>query len=339
MSIQVSVVVPTYKRPDLLRKCLNALIKQQFSPDAYEIIIVDDACSEETRELVEEFSGLSYSRKAGAISGSGCEYSSCIQIRYVAAVETQGPAMARNIGWRMARGGIIAFTDDDCLPEPDWLKEGVSAFRDDLAGVSGQVVVPISKTPTDYERTVSQLANCEFVTANCFYCRSVLEEVGGFDQQFTMAWREDSDLQFKLLSRSYRLGCAPAARVVHPVRPAPWGVSIKEQRKSMFDALLFKKYPAIYRRLIRSGPPLHYYGIILSTAVFFAALLAGNKPLALAMAILWAGLILHFSLLRLRQTKRTPSHILEMLCTSIVIPYLSIFWRLYGAYKFRVLFF
>ena len=324
MSLAVSVVVPTYKRPHLLHNCLDSLIRQQFPREAYEIIVVDDADAQETRSLVELFSG---------------QVRTCPEIRYAAATETQGPAAARNIGWRMARGEIIAFTDDDCLPEPDWLKEGLAAFHEGMVGVSGQVIVPVPSPPTDYEKNVSRLTDCIFVTANCFYRRSVLEAEGGFDEQFTTAWREDSDLQFKMLTLSYPLGVAPAARVVHPVRPGGWGVSIKEQRKSMFDALLFKKYPELYRRLVQSGPPWRYYGIVLATLVFFAAILAGNKLLALLMVVIWTLLVLHFSSLRLKDTKHTPAHVLEMLFTSAVIPYLSVFWRLYGAFYFRVWFF
>ncbi|HEY3475062.1 MAG TPA: glycosyltransferase, partial [Anaerolineales bacterium] len=167
MRIQVSVVVPTYKRPHLLRNCLNALVNQQYPPEAYEIIIVDDACSEETRALVEGFSGQAYV----------CKSDSCAQIRYAIAAQTQGPAAARNVGWQMARGEIIAFTDDDCLPEANWLQEGMAALSDGLAGVSGQIIVPIPADPTDYEKNVSRLEEGEFVTANCFYRRSALEDV------------------------------------------------------------------------------------------------------------------------------------------------------------------
>jgi glycosyltransferase involved in cell wall biosynthesis len=338
LSIRVSVVVPTYQRPRLLLNCLNALIIQNFPPDSYEIVVVDDADSEETRSLIENFLGETKCRKSGSGQWSGTEVDPCSRIRYAAATHTHGPAAARNIGWRLARGEIIAFTDDDCLPEPEWLREGVAALNDDLAGVSGQVIVPVPQDPTDYENNVARLANCDFVTANCFYRRSALEMCGGFDERFTMAWREDSDLQFKLLTLSQRLGCAPRARVIHPVRPAPWGISIKEQRKSMFDALLFKKYPRLFRELAHSGPPVKYYGIIFSSLGILAGIWTENKFLVLIMAVIWMGLIVQFSVQRLRHTKRTTSHILEMLLTSAVIPYLSIFWRLYGAIKFRVFF-
>src|SRR5512138_3404025 len=157
LSIRVSVVVPTYKRPQLLRKCLQALTKQDYPPAEYEFIVVDDAGAQETRSLVESF------METGPASGITPEADPCPSLVYAAATQTQGPAAARNLGWRMARGEIIAFTDDDCLPEPDWLKEGVAALKEDFAGVSGQVVVPLSEPPTDYERNVSRLSECDFV--------------------------------------------------------------------------------------------------------------------------------------------------------------------------------
>ena len=339
MSVQVSVVVPTYKRPDLLRKCLKALIKQEFSPGVYEIIVVDDAACEETRSLVEEFSGRTKQLETIAVPKSGPETDSCPQIRYTIAAETQGPAAARNVGWRMARGEVIAFTDDDCLPAPDWLREGVEAIRKGWDGISGQVIVPIADPPTDYEKNISRLNESEFVTANCFYSRAALEASGGFDERFTIAWREDADLFFNLLTRSCRLGYAPTSKVLHPVRQVTWGVSIKEQRKSLFNALLFKKYPKLYRERIQSHPPLRYYVILFSIIGFLTALLIRNGLIAWIMALLWAGLTLQFAFQRLRGTKHTFSHILEMLFTSIVIPPLSIFWRLSGALRYRVLFF
>jgi GT2 family glycosyltransferase len=201
------------------------------------------------------------------------------------------------------------------------------------------VIVPISDPPTDYEKNIARLAECEFVTANCFIRRCVLESCGGFDERFRMAWREDSDLHFRILAHSYKHGRAPAARVVHPVRQAPWGVSIKEQRKSMFNALLYKKYPALYRSRIQAHAPWNYYAIVLALLGFLAAVLAGYELLAGEFALLWMGLTLHFTFKRLSQTKHTFDHFLEMLCTSILIPPLSIFWRLYGAVHYRVLFF
>src|SRR5690606_25879898 len=141
-----------------------------------------------------------------------------------------------------------------------------------------------------------------------------------------------------LLRRSDRIVKAPSALVVHPVRPAPWGVSLKQQRKSLFNALLFKKYPDLYRQRIRSSPPWDYYAIV---ALLAAAVVAGTMGAtipAIASLVAWGLLTTRFCVRRLRRTSRAPGHIAEMLVTSALIPPLSVFWRLYGAWKFRVLF-
>src|SRR5205814_3961226 len=116
---------------------------------------------------------------------------------------------------------IIAFTDDDTIPASDWLQRGLDAFSEpDIAGVAGRVVVPLSDSPTDFERNMAGLERAEFATANCFYRREVLAAVGGFDERFTAPWREDADLFFTLLERGCRLERAPDAVVVHPARRA-----------------------------------------------------------------------------------------------------------------------
>jgi GT2 family glycosyltransferase len=238
----------------------------------------------------------------------------------------RGPAAARNKGWRTASGDVIAFTDDDTVPDPRWLERGLAAFAPGIDAVCGRLVMPIPTTPTDYERNESGLEGAEFVTANCFVRRAVLRSLGGFDESFRMPWREDSDLQFRLLEAGHRIVRAEDAVVVHPVRPAPWGVSVKQQKKVMFDALLFRKHPDLYRARIRRSPRWDYY-VVVGSLVLSAA-----SPWWLA---LWALLTVRFCAYRLRGTSKSPGHIAEMVVTSILIPPLSVFWRVVGALKFR----
>jgi len=155
VAISVSVVIPTYKRDELLYRCLKSLFAQEFNPLAYEIIVVDDAQSQRTRQLVE----MESTKRCFPI------------LRYIPVTRLHGPAAARNRGWRAALGNIIAFTDDDCIPTPTWLQAGLAAFTDGVAGVSGKIIVPIPPVPTDYQYNTSRLRDCEFVTANCFYRR------------------------------------------------------------------------------------------------------------------------------------------------------------------------
>jgi GT2 family glycosyltransferase len=249
-----------------------------------------------------------------------------------------GPAVARNRGWRRARAEIVAFTDDDTEPRPDWLANGLNAFRDDVEAVSGRVVMPVPEVPSDYERDARGLERGEFVTANCFCRRQILEEVGGFDERFRLAWREDSDLQFRLLQAGARIVHAPDALVVHPVRPAPWGVSIRQQRKVMFDALLYKKHRKLYRERIRSTPRWDYYAITASLAAALFSFFWGLEGLFLSSGLLWTALTAAFCAKRLRGTSGSWSHVLEMALTSMLIPPLAVFWRMVGSLRFRVAF-
>jgi cellulose synthase/poly-beta-1,6-N-acetylglucosamine synthase-like glycosyltransferase len=320
--VRVSVVVPTYRRPELLERCLRALLAQQVEPAEYEVLVCDDAIDPPTGRLV-----------------SALATTSSVAMRYLPVTRRHGPAAARNLGWRAARGGIIAFTDDDTIPQPGWLRAGLAAFGDpSVVGVDGPVEVPLPANPTDYERDAAGLTRGEFVTANCFYRRGALEQVGGFDERFSAPWREDSDLQFRVMQTGGRLIRAPGARVVHPVRPARWGVSLQQQAKSRFNALLFKKHPRLYRERIQATPPWRYYGAVGSLLVACAGLLAVRPATALAGLGAWLVLTATFCAQRLRGTSGSISHLAEMALTSALIPPLAVYWRLRGALEHRVVF-
>jgi glycosyltransferase involved in cell wall biosynthesis len=315
----ISVVIPTFRRPLLLARCLEGLAAQRLDAGDFEVVVADDAPDDETRRVVE---------RAAAV-GSGC-------FRYVAVTGRHGPAAARNVGWRAARADVVAFTDDDCVPEPGWLAAGLSAFGPDVTGVQGRLIVPRPPVPTDHERNTGRLEEGEFITANCFYRRAALAAVGGFDERFPAAWREDSDLFFTLLEQGGRFARAPHAVVVHPVRPAGWGACMGDQRKSMFNALLYKKHPALYRERIQRWPPLASYASLAALVASAGAAAAGRRGWVAAAVALWAALTSRFCARRLAGTSRAPGHVAEMLVTSAIIPSLSAFWRLRGAVRYRV---
>jgi glycosyltransferase involved in cell wall biosynthesis len=318
----VSVVIPTYRRPAMLMRCLACLLAQTLDPANFEIIVCDDGPDDGTRRTVEALAARHHD-----VGPS---------IRYVPVTSTQGPAGARNAGWRVSRAPLIAFTDDDTAPSSQWLSEGIAALDGPADAIAGRVDVPLPPRPTDYQLDASGLAHGEFATANVFVRRLALTRTGGFDERFTAAWREDSDLQFALISAGMTIGRSERAVVQHPVRPARWGVSLSQQRKSQFDALLFKKYPKLFRMRIAAHAPRLYYAILFAaTAAFICAIAREGIAAGCAFAI-WAALTASFCSRRLNGTAHTASHILEMIVTSILIPFLSIFWRGYGAFRFRV---
>jgi glycosyltransferase involved in cell wall biosynthesis len=320
----VSVIVPTYRRPAMLERCVCAIAAQTYDASRYEIIVCDDGPDEATKACVQRLAALH------APSGP--------KIRYVPVTATQGPAGARNAGWRASLARRIAFTDDDTIPDPQWLTNGMRALDAGADAVSGRIVVPLPKRPTDYELDAAGLANAEFATANAFATRAALERTGGFDARYTSAWREDSDLQFALMRAGLVIARADDAMVLHPVRPARWGVSLSQQKKSQFDALLYKKHRTLFRERIRRHPPLLYYAMLAALVAAVVSLAAGASHVAIVAALAWIAMTIWFCMQRLRTTARTPAHIAEMLCTSAIIPFLSIYWRIRGAFKFRVFF-
>lgn len=318
----ISVVVPTYRRPQLLTKCLEALLMQKFDKSQYEIIVVSDGPDAETKKIFDDLTGHDYP-----------------SLRFIAMPQKKGPAAARNYGWLNAKGHIIAFTDDDCVPHAYWLKEIVAhCDPNENVALTGKVIVPVGKRPTDYELNTANLQKADFITANCACTKKALLKAGGFDEQFSMAWREDSDLEFKLINNNIPIKRLESALVTHPVRKSTWGVSVKEQKKTMFDALLYKKHPRLYRQKINPRSPVLYYLIIAGFLLMLAGLVIGQSILTLTGSIVWIGFTVFFITKRLYTTKLTINHITEMVVTSIIIPFVSVFWQWYGAIKYRVLF-
>lgn len=324
-AIDITVVIPTYRRPDLLEKCLQAVARQSYPNDRFEVIVVSDGPDGQTERIVQ----AEKHRHPG------------LRLSFASLSEQRGPAAARNAGWRQGIGELVVFTDDDCIPSMLWLEEYAKAFRGhagNAVAFTGKVTVPVPDPPTDYQKNVAHLSTADFITANCACSRQALEITGGFDETFPAAWREDSDLEFNLLKNEIPIIHVQEAQVCHPVRDAAWGVSIREQRKSMFNALLFKKHPHLYRKKISPRPVWNYYVIILSTIVFGVGLAVQAKLLAAVALSVWFFSILAFIMKRLRGTDSSFSHRMEMIVTSVLIPYLSVYWTLRGAMRYKVFF-
>ena len=322
----LSVVIPTFRRVGLLHRCLNALGAQTINPERFEIIVVDDGHETEVLACV--------ASAAAAARG--------LRLRYLRPEQGRGPAVARNCGWRAAHGEIIVFTDDDTLPDPGWLMQGETALQrhPEWSALCGRIRVPLphDDLPTDHERMTRGLESAEFATANAFVRRDALVRIGGFDERFARAWREDSDLQFRLMAQVGPVGSAPHAVVLHPARAEAWGVCLRQQRNAFFDALLYKKHPTLYRTRLHPSPPWNDYLIVGLAMAAPLLLWAGSGGAAVTAALLLVGLWLQVALARRRHTTRRPSHVVEMLSTSALIPFLSVYWRLRGAIRFRVMF-
>jgi glycosyltransferase involved in cell wall biosynthesis len=198
-----SVVVPTYARPALLAGCLEALASQDYPRDRFEVIVVDDG-------------GLLRDSILVPLRG-----------RLDVALVTQaraGPAAARNTGLAQARGTLVAFTDDDCRPAPDWLRRlalahvgrpdamlgglTVTALRSGLLAAASQVVIDAGRAHSEGTR-----APGFFPSNNLAAGAGPLREIGGFDASFARA--EDRDLCDRWTWLGLPLLSVPEAVVEH----------------------------------------------------------------------------------------------------------------------------
>jgi glycosyltransferase involved in cell wall biosynthesis len=207
--IRVSVVVPTHNRKNDLENCLDALLRQTYPAEQFEILIADDGSSDGTEQLVEEFR----SRTGPSIRWLG-------QPR-------KGPSAARNLGIRNARGEWVAMTDDDCHPEPDWLEFLCDAMEahPEWAGCGGKIIrrndSSISRFIDDcgaMDHPTNDGAIAYLVTANAIYRKAVLDEVGGFEEAIDWPGGEDPDLSYRIRQKGYQLGVEPRSVVRHKHR-------------------------------------------------------------------------------------------------------------------------
>ena len=183
--LEVSIVIPTFARPERLRECLGALSLQRVPKSAYEVVVVDDGSPEALDSLIESFSHT-------------------LQIRLIRQ-SNAGPAAARNRGVRESSGALIAFTDDDCRPSNKWLEQllvserthpGALVGGTTINGLPREIFATTSQLIVDlvYEHFNSHASEAYFLTSNNFLCqRTAFLEIGGFDSVFSRAGGEDRD--------------------------------------------------------------------------------------------------------------------------------------------------
>jgi len=312
-----TVVVPTIGRPSL--DVLLDALATGAGPRPAELVLVDDRPT--GTPLRPDRAGLPPVRVVR--TGGG------------------GPAAARNLGWRTARTPWIAFLDDDVVPDPDWytrLAEDLAALPAGAAGSQGRVRVPLpeDRRPTDWERGTAGLATSSWITADLAYRRAALAAVGGFDERFPRAFREDSDLALRVLDTGSTL-TRGRRWITHPVRPVDRWVSARVQAGNADDVLMRRLHGPTWRERADAAVgrrPGHL--AVTAAAIGAVGLLAARRPRAAALAALgWAAGTAEFAWARIAPGPRDAAEVGTMVATSALIPPLATWHFLRGAVQHR----
>jgi glycosyltransferase involved in cell wall biosynthesis len=202
----VSVIVPVRNSGARVRRLLELLERQTLPREAFEVIVVDDASTDDT---------------AAAASSSAIAHP-------VVLPGHGGPYVARNAGAAAARGGVLAFTDVDCDPDPRWLENGLAALERTQADLAaGRIDMPLAERPTavalvDYIRSFDQESSASrgfAATANLFVRRAAFDAVGGFNAR--MLAGGDREFGQRAVARGATIAYADDAVVSHGPRNRP----------------------------------------------------------------------------------------------------------------------
>lgn len=227
---KVSVVVPAYNAAQTIVKTIRALLGQDYPKELFDVTVVDDGSTDRTGDVVKE-----------------------CHVRYVRQ-NNKGPAAARNHGASLANGDIILFTDADCVPNANWIKEMVKPFDDaEVKAVKGayrteQPELMARFCQLEFEERFELLKKAPSIdmvdTYSAGFRSEIFKAMGGFDTSFPVANNEDTELSYRLSAAGHKMVFNPAAIVCHLNHPA----SIKRYARIKFwrgywRIVVYKKFP------------------------------------------------------------------------------------------------
>lgn len=266
INLDLSVVIPTYNRKDVLKRCLESLFNQTYPQNKYEIIVVDDGSTDGTGDLVKEL-----------IKESAC------QLRYFKQ-ENKGPAAARNVGIKNANGELILFTGDDCIADSHLLEEhmkyhntykdvavlGYTTWHPDLKITPFMEYIVTSGIQFGYPliKDKNNVPFNFFYTSNISIKKELLIHADLFDEDFKYAAWEDVELGYRLNQRGIKIVYNKEAITYHN-HPTTVSKFCERQKKTGMSAVVFyKKHPEMKKWLKVSESNIRIFKIKLATNFF-----------------------------------------------------------------------
>jgi GT2 family glycosyltransferase len=253
-SLSVSIIIPTFNGGSRIGNCLDSLLKQTAGRDA-EILVVNDGSTDNTESVVGRYSGVRLINQAN-----------------------RGPAAARNRGAEEAKGTIILFTDDDCVPMPDWFCAMLEPFSNpEVIGAKGiyrtrQRSLAARLVQLEYEDRYRLMAGRPFIdfvdTYSAAFRRDRFLEMNGYDTRFRVAGAEDADLSYRMSARGWTMKFVPAAVVSHTHPATVWQYLKKKYKFAFWRVLALSKNPS---KTLKDShtPQMMKFQLLLAPALLF----------------------------------------------------------------------
>lgn len=236
--VELSVIVPAYNRARLIRHCLAALCRQTLGKERYEVVVVDDASTDETPGIVGAFA-----------SSTPC------RIRYLRREQRGGPGAARNTGILQARGWLVVFVDSDVVVTPGFLQEHLRLHQEEdrVVGRGPVISVPTLNGELPKRPGLIDLSTNFLDTANASVRKDHLLEAGLFDEGFSFYGWEDLDLGIRLRRLGFRKRTSSRAIAYHlqpplTVQRMPELIA-KEQERARNAVRFYRKHPGFLSRV------------------------------------------------------------------------------------------
>jgi glycosyltransferase involved in cell wall biosynthesis len=324
---EVSVVIACLNRERLLFDCFRGLSKQTLGHGRFEVILVDDMSPTPLEAVVE---------RARQELG--------LNIRYARTTETRGPAPARNLGVSLATAPIIAFTDSDCRPDPDWLARGLAAFADPSVGLVSGPCLPKPGQPrklTSKDHFVTD-EHPSYPTMNVFYPRAAFEKLGGFDTGLSVrdplgraVEAADFDLAWRIIKAGYSKRFVREAIVYHEVEDLGLVGYVLEGTRFFFIPAIVRRYPELRSELLTARIFLHPGMWLVYVSLVIVILAATVQPWLL---LLLPIMLLGRALIRTRSLR--PATLLRFCasaCLQLPLFLVMTLALIYGSVRYRCL--